>query len=712
MPMDAYAPCPCGSGKKLKFCCQSISPEMEKAERLIDNHQPRMALNILDKLAKAHSQNPWVITRQAAALMSDDRASDAKTALLMFLRNKSDHPSANALYAMATLQADGLPEARKAIRRAFRFSIAAEPVIVAGLAQFLAEYHMGREEFMAARQHLVMALQLANDNQRTELVNWVTELDMDASIPPSFRGGHEVPQYIAPAAATEKVNRAERLASVACWGDAAALLAEVAEQDDPKSVALWHLVGLFRAWDGDEAAAATAFRKASELSTDNFELAVELETLAQELIRNLPANGIELRSVDFVTDSVAKALTQCDSEPRLIRLPVTSDEQFEQPLAANYAIIDRASKDYAAGVAISDLSRIIGRVTVFDADADKTKSPAVVVTGLVGKRLDDSLALARQTLGDLIRPSEKNPPEGVVAGRERPDDAPVTFDYYVPRTVPAGDRRRLRREFLTASVDAWRKHPQVALNGKAPQDLVGNPDAQVQLAASLECFEGVAEDLRWIAPIALLRQSLKLPAVTSTTVRDDQHLQALSLFQLRRVALSGLTDSQFSVISRRTTMAAMVQPSVAVLNDLLELRTQLVSDDNERLSIVSNLFELASRSMDDVAARRWIARGYEIVSKLPNSFEKMAEWKLRDVRSSLEDASRLKSLFQELWELFGAKIPPLRQLLTQMALELGLDRPWESGIVTPSSAGGASLWSPDAGASSSGEQKLWLPNNG
>ena len=127
MPMDPYTICPCGSGKKLKFCCQSISNEMEKVERLIDNHQPRMALQILDKLVKTNELNPWVVTRQAASLMSDDRAADAKNALLMFLRQRSDHPSANALYAMAMLQCDGLPEARKAIRRAFRFSIAAEP---------------------------------------------------------------------------------------------------------------------------------------------------------------------------------------------------------------------------------------------------------------------------------------------------------------------------------------------------------------------------------------------------------------------------------------------------------------------------------------------------------------------------------------------------------------------------------------------------------
>ncbi len=711
MPMDAYAPCPCGSGKKMKFCCQSVALDMEKAERLIDNHQPRMALVTLDRLAKANPQNPWVVTRQAAALMSDDRAADAKTTLLLFLRNKSDHPSANALYAMATLQSDGLPEARKAIRRAFRFSIAAEPVIVAGLAQFLAEYHMNREEFMATRQHVVMALQLANDNQQTELLQWLSEIDMDASIPPSFRGGHEIPEYVAPEAVADKVKRAERLASVGCWGDAATTLSEVAENDDPRSAALWQLIGLFRAWDGDEASASVAFRKASELTTDNFEAAVELETLAQELERNLPANGIELRSVDFTTDSVARVLTQCDGEPRMIRLPATPEEQAEQKLAANYAVIDRVSKDFTTGVALSELSRIIGRVTVFDANEDKTAPSVVVVTGLVGRRLDDSLALARRTLGDLLRASELNPPEGVVSGRERPDDTPVTFDYFIPRTVPAGDRRRLRREFLAAASDDWKSHPQVALQGKAPRDLVGNPADQVKLAASLECFEGVAEDLRWIAPVGELRQSLGLPDVTPTVVQDDYHLQSLSLFQLRRVSQAALSDVQFTVVSRRTSAASMLHPSIAVLESYLSDRSHHVKNETDRLGLVSTLFEIASRSMDDEAARQWTAKGAEIIAKLPNAFEKMAEWKLREIRSNLDDEPKLKSLFQELWEVYGAKIPQLRQLLVQMSLELGLDRPWERGIVTASNVASAGLWSPDAESSAPVGQKLWLPEN-
>ncbi|MFN9034852.1 MAG: SEC-C metal-binding domain-containing protein [Planctomyces sp.] len=37
MALDSYALCICGSGKKLKFCCQDVLPELSLASTLRDN---------------------------------------------------------------------------------------------------------------------------------------------------------------------------------------------------------------------------------------------------------------------------------------------------------------------------------------------------------------------------------------------------------------------------------------------------------------------------------------------------------------------------------------------------------------------------------------------------------------------------------------------------------------------------------------------------
>ena len=37
--VDPYAPCPCGSGEKFKWCCHKIEAIADRAQRLYDGHQ-------------------------------------------------------------------------------------------------------------------------------------------------------------------------------------------------------------------------------------------------------------------------------------------------------------------------------------------------------------------------------------------------------------------------------------------------------------------------------------------------------------------------------------------------------------------------------------------------------------------------------------------------------------------------------------------------
>ncbi len=63
--VDSYAPCPCGSGQKYKWCCQKVESYAERAQRLIENGQYESAIKPLDEgLAKVPA-NPWLSTRKA-----------------------------------------------------------------------------------------------------------------------------------------------------------------------------------------------------------------------------------------------------------------------------------------------------------------------------------------------------------------------------------------------------------------------------------------------------------------------------------------------------------------------------------------------------------------------------------------------------------------------------------------------------------------------
>ena len=57
MALDPYAPCPCGSGKKLKFCCHDLAPELEKVRNVIARKIPGSPHEVLLVLDATNGQN-------------------------------------------------------------------------------------------------------------------------------------------------------------------------------------------------------------------------------------------------------------------------------------------------------------------------------------------------------------------------------------------------------------------------------------------------------------------------------------------------------------------------------------------------------------------------------------------------------------------------------------------------------------------------------
>src|SRR4051794_14255457 len=82
MPMiDPYSSCPCGSGKKFKWCCQPIHEEIEKALYQQQHGQHEAALVTIDTVAKAHPQNTEALGRKAQLLHANGKADEAEKAL-------------------------------------------------------------------------------------------------------------------------------------------------------------------------------------------------------------------------------------------------------------------------------------------------------------------------------------------------------------------------------------------------------------------------------------------------------------------------------------------------------------------------------------------------------------------------------------------------------------------------------------------------------
>ena len=177
MAVDIYSPCPCGSGKKLKFCCVAISDEMDRILRLMEGKQPRVALQQLEQLARKHPKNAWVNSTRAMFLLDLNESAPARDVLRDVLEEHPDHELAIVLYAIAMIGSEGYEKAKRSVNRAFQRSAKKLPSMVSDLAAYVGEVQASDGNIMSAREHLALALRLAPEERRQSLFVKMLELD-------------------------------------------------------------------------------------------------------------------------------------------------------------------------------------------------------------------------------------------------------------------------------------------------------------------------------------------------------------------------------------------------------------------------------------------------------------------------------------------------------------------------------------------------------
>src|SRR5438477_9606793 len=79
--LEPYSPCPCGSGKKFKWCCQPIHASIAKAFALQEQGQNEAALIAMDEIAAQHPDNPEVWGRKAVLLLNQEKLEEAEKTL-------------------------------------------------------------------------------------------------------------------------------------------------------------------------------------------------------------------------------------------------------------------------------------------------------------------------------------------------------------------------------------------------------------------------------------------------------------------------------------------------------------------------------------------------------------------------------------------------------------------------------------------------------
>jgi tetratricopeptide (TPR) repeat protein len=718
MEIDVYAPCPCGSGKKLKFCCAPIVEEMAKVARLQSGDQPRQALALVEKLAKANPTNAWVATTEAELLIGLHEPQQAKERIERLLKEPIDYPPAFAVLALASLFCDGYAAARPAIHRALQKCLTRFPQNVAMLVVAVAAQMQEEQHEMSARQYLSLAMRLFADEAREEIFVMLLKMDGDPEVPYPLRNVHQLVPYPSSGPYATEASKANALVTIGCWGPAARAFARLAEQE-PQNAGLWQNAALCRAWDGDEIGAAEAFHRAAEVSSDG-PFAVECETLAQLCNLKTSADGVPLREIHFPIRSASRLLGVLDSDEHLTRAPQPKQEEGDElSVAAEYIVRSKPLPTEAelGHLPPDDYPFVAATLTIFDANPAHGQEAAVYLRGYAGDAFDSALALVER----LAKDESAGPTASAIDESSETvprEQLPFFRAWQLPPQTPAAMRNSLIDARWRHLIDEfWFNTPQAALGGKSPAQAKDNPADRVRLTAAVYVLDALVQRLRGRLDFEglLRRLNLDLPEpIDPATVT----LSALSPMQLHRLPISKLTDAQLVYTQRRATLVGHRRFVEQVLREIVTRPQCLEQVDANR--VYYNLVDIAQVDghLDEAIAWSREAKERASKSKDQGAFEQVLSWTVTEfaLRCEQPDDPELPALYRLLAEYYAPKVPHVAALLEAFRQQQSDRFPWLRssellvGSGTAGSATPGGLWTPSSGASPAPSGgKLWLP---
>lgn len=712
--MDVYAPCPCGSGRKVKFCCGDALKEMDRVARLHENQQIDQALQALDRIAEKTPGTPIVAITRAQLLMEEQRFDEAEGVMREFLKENENSGTGNGLLAYARLMDVGFHEAKPEIYRAFQVCPATAPDLISSLAAQIAE-EVFSSSSMSAREHTALALRLSTDaRERQALFQQLMAIDGAQEIPYPMRGPHQ----LAPVEPTEEVEKdlrtAVRMSTLGCWEIAAKLFEKVAETLSD-NWAVWKNIGLCYAWDTDHTSAALALHKAALLATDvDYEAAVECETLAQLLELPEIEDQIEITAARFRLDSTSASLSRLDGCDRLERLQNPPENQQQNPkVVGRYLALNQPAPDVTVPVTDDNVPLTLAEISVFDLETQDGSRGILSVIGPDDDERTEAIKLVREVLGDQILP-----PDEADAGSDRDySESPVRRilkelegaqerEYYGARIDISARRDRARDNAVRFVTETWAGTPLNRLGGKTPREAAREDSLRIKLAAAVHVLEAVSDVAMLYVDMNAFRESLNIAPEKTIDVTEDLMLNSLSVMESHRLPVKELSDEQLGHIINRALLIRHQPFAYAVL-------TEIGKRDLDQLEVIDRQTFL--RTMSQVCrdlgyreeALRWIRTAREEINAT-DDFKGKLNWAMREFQFRVEDRSdeQLPVLIDELWNYFGGKLPEIRNAMESILRELNLPVPGEtsSGIVLTESGGSST--SP----AGTGESKLWLPD--
>ncbi|HZN33985.1 MAG TPA: hypothetical protein VFB80_09210 [Pirellulaceae bacterium] len=727
MSLDPYQPCPCGSGKKNKFCCgPEVLADLAKIDEALAGEQRLAALDLCNRLLEKKPDQPAILVHKATVQLALNELDTCRETVARLLKVMPTSAAGLAIASILDCQEGKAEEAVDKLQTALENQQGQLLPVVYEALGIVSRTLNAVGEPLAAQTYAVFQAAASQGKDRNAVMN-LLELESGGQISLAVHGMTGMVSAPADgalsAAGIAEFNEALKQADLGCWR-AAAKLFEALAQKFPQEPAVWRNMAVCKLRVIDNAGARAALRKFAALPAVPRDDAVEAEGLAQYL-----SDLSEVDTVPEITVTIAVTDAQALREQLLSNKRVQSipfdpaqfREADEPPPLFGFLLLDREVPAHSASLSRDNVPKVLGEVLLYGKETDR---PARVEFAAVKTAdFENRIKHLRDVLGPLA--GEKLGEEET--GRMPAVSAALAINWRFPDDTPPDFRKRMIQEHRTQTLlSIWPNLPMGVLDGRSPRQSVGDPFGQIRVQAVILQMD-LAEPVE-NPDHNKLRRSLGLPAAEPI---DPSGVRVESLLPARqtRLAVEKLTDDQLHGVWRRAVIVAAPR---LVRHIGLEVVRRPSFAKRTDIDLAETYDILARMALDADEALSYLQKAQEILKAKGASPARflLAELPYRLQRGEEQESRRILNLLTTK----HAREPGVQQALFNLLAQLGLVRmdpatgrpvmTVPAGAVPGAAAAmpaGASaapapksaVWTPDQGApaaaGSEGKSKLWLP---
>ena len=720
MALDLYAPCPCGSGKKLKFCCADVAKELEDILSALDGEQRVAALDRINRALDKHPDNPALMSLKGSTLLELREFDPAEKAIAAFFEKHPQNPVALAQSAVIDASHSDIRQGVLKTQQALELADKNIPMPLYEAVATLANLLLSLGHYQSGRQHLLLQVGLEG-GQESPAFKQLMQVRATDSIPLPLRTDFNLLPPPAEgeftAAEIAQWNAAVTDARTAHWFRGVETFLKLATKHRHEP-GLWHNVAVLYGWLADEPSAAKAWRQKAHCTGISDLDATEAEMYAQLLDTVQDGDLIEQVRVTIPVNDAPGLKEHLLSTKRLPSIPFDPEEFREDendvpPSAAFQVLSKEPTTEEKDDLTYRDLPKVYGTMLLYGKQTDRDAR-----VEFVAPRRDDfaaRIASVREAVGAFGgEPTEE------VEGNARRTQFLWAFDYQLPTWAKPAVAQKWVDAFRSDAVfQVWKTIPQSAFGGKAPQEAASDPATKHALAASTLDMEISVRESGAALDLNPLRAELNLPAFDGIKLADDvETVRALAYWKLGYLDVAPLG---LEALDHAFTQAHSVRARYAT-QKLGEALLARVSDNVRQQESVYTMMAQSAPSSTDTLKYLSAARELTVRRGQSPAVYLLMEFPLRMQTGDVENAQRI---FNDL-RTKHINEPGVSAALTRLMMEMGLISPEQIAAAradagarhnpvapVPAAAAPSGLWSPGGPATAAPAEapksKLWLP---